>query len=113
MRNDVSAQFSDHDPGCPDTKLKTYAASLGLISFTVCFSNLRNKRCTVVDGLSDPSSAPLYFSCMSALHHSASHLVAVIQPLFPLGSLPNLKEEQGGCCQSSSLVIKKQEFLKW
>lgn len=60
--------------------------------------------------MADPSSAALYFSCMSALHHSALHLVAVIKPLFLLGILQNLKGEQGGCCQSSSLVFKIQDF---
>lgn len=63
--------------------------------------------------MADPSSAPLHFSSMSALHHSALHHVAVIKPLFLLDILLNLKQEQGGCCQSSSLALKIQNFLKW
>lgn len=63
--------------------------------------------------MADPSSAPLYFSCMSALHHSALHHVAVTKPLFLLRTLLNLKGEQGGFCQSSSSVLKIQDFLKW
>lgn len=58
--------------------------------------------------MADPASAPLYFSCMSALHHSAS--CSCNKSFIP--ALLNLKEEQGGCFQNSSLVLKIQDFLK-